>query len=96
MTEQDKTKAGLLYNPNTDEKYTGKTGKTFGIIAPFCYDYDYEYNIEIGNEFFANHNCVILDGAKVKFGSNVFIGPNCCFTTAGHPLDVEQRNEGRE
>lgn len=38
----------------------------------------------------------ILDGGKVTFGDNVFIAPNCTFTTAEHALDVEQRNEGLE
>lgn len=41
-------------------------------------------------------NCVILDGAPVTFGDNVFIAPNCGFYTAGHPLDVQQRNQGLE
>ena len=31
-----------------------------------------------------------------NIGDNVFIGPNCVFSTAGHPLDVEQRNQGLE
>lgn len=57
---------------------------------------DYGYNIEVGDNFYANHNLVILDCAKVKFGDNVFIGPNCSFYTAGHPLDVKQRNAGLE
>ncbi|MDH6254066.1 maltose O-acetyltransferase [Chryseobacterium sp. H1D6B] len=57
---------------------------------------DYGYNIECGENFYANHNLVILDCAKVKFGDNVFIGPSCSFYTAGHPLDVEQRNKGLE
>lgn len=48
----------------------------------FC---DYGYNIIIGDNFYANHNCVILDCAEVVFGDNVFIGPNCGFYTAGHP-----------
>ena len=43
-----------------------------------------------------NHNCIILDGAKVEFGDNVFIAPNCGFYTAGHPLDYETRNKGLE
>lgn len=59
----------------------------------FC---DYGYNIIIGDNFYANHNCVILDCAEVTFGDNVFIGPNCGFYTAGHPIDVEQRNSGLE
>lgn len=57
---------------------------------------DYGYNITVGENFYMNHNCVILDCAKVSFGDNVFIGPNCGFYTAGHPLDVEKRNAGLE
>ena len=57
---------------------------------------DYGYHIEIGENFYANHNLMILDGNKVKFGDNVFIAPNCAFYTAGHPLDAEQRNKGLE
>ncbi len=72
----------------------GKTAETFCILAPFWCDYG--YNIEIGKNFFANHNTVILDGAKVKFGDNVFVAPNCGFYTAGHPIDAERRNKGLE
>lgn len=72
----------------------GKTGETFTIEQPFMCDYG--YNIEIGENFYANHNLIILDGNKVKFGDNVFIAPNCGFYTAGHPLDAKRRNEGLE
>ncbi|EGG85389.1 hypothetical protein HMPREF9477_00014 [Lachnospiraceae bacterium 2_1_46FAA] len=72
----------------------GKTKEKFCIIAPFWCDYG--YNIEIGENFFANHNTVILDGGKVVFGDNVFVGPNCGFYTAGHPIDFEKRNTGLE
>lgn len=72
----------------------GKTGETFTIEQPFMCDYG--YNIEIGENFYANHNLIILDGNKVKFGDNVFIAPNCGFYTAGHPIDVKTRNEELE
>lgn len=72
----------------------GKTRGEFTILAPFWCDYG--YNIEIGEDFFANHNTVILDGAKVKFGDHVFIAPNCGFYTAGHPIDFARRNSGLE
>ena len=72
----------------------GKTKENFVITAPFWCDCG--YNIEIGENFYTNHNCVILDCAKVVFGDNVFIAPNCCFSTAGHPIDAEQRNQGLE
>lgn len=72
----------------------GKTKNNFVIEQPFVCDYG--YNIEIGENFYANHNLVILDCAKVKFGDNVFIGPNCAFYTPIHPLDAKTRNEGLE
>ncbi len=75
-------------------KLLGKTKKEFTILAPFWCDYG--YNIEIGNNFFANHNLVILDINKVIFGDNVFIGPNCSFYTVNHPLDYETRNKNLE
>lgn len=87
--------------PSDEEKQTeimkqllGKTDGSFCIVAPFWCDYG--YNIEIGENFFANHNTVILDGAKVTFGKNVFIAPDCGFHTAGHPIDYERRNRGLE
>ncbi|MBQ7764601.1 sugar O-acetyltransferase [bacterium] len=72
----------------------GKTQNKFYIEQPFYCDYG--YNIEIGENFYSNHNLVILDCAKVKFGDNVFIGPNCGIYTAEHPLDAETRNKGYE
>ena len=42
---------------------------------------DYGYNISVGENFYSNHNLVILDPARVTFGDNVFIGPNCGFYT---------------
>jgi len=76
------------------KKLLGKTGQSLLIEQPFYCDYG--YNIEMGENFYANVNCTILDGAKVKFGDNVFVAPNCGFYTAGHPLEAEQRNKGLE
>ncbi len=78
----------------TINRLLGKTEGDFVIIAPFWCDYG--YNIEIGENFFANHNTVILDEAKVCFGNNVFIAPDCGFYTAGHPIDFKRRNQGME
>ena len=72
----------------------GKTGDNFLIEQPFLCDYG--YNIEIGENFYSNVNCVILDEAAVRFGNNVFVGPNCAFYTAIHPLDAEMRRLGLE
>ena len=65
------------------------------VIEPnfFC---DYGYNILLGDNFYSNHNLVILDCAQVVFGDNIFIGPNCGFYTAEHPVDAALRNQGLE
>ena len=53
-------------------KLLGKKGKGVWIGQPFyCH---FGYNIEIGENFYSNHNLTILDCAKVTFGNNVFIG----------------------
>lgn len=72
----------------------GETGDFLIAEQPFYCDYG--RNISVGEDFYANHNLVILDGARVKIGSHVYIAPNCVITTAGHPLDAEQRNRGLE
>ena len=72
----------------------GKTGKIVHINAPFhC---DYGYNIEVGENFFANYNLVILDVGKVRIGDNAQIAPNVSIYTAGHPVHPDSRNSGYE
>ena len=72
----------------------GKTKESFYVLSPFWCDYG--YNISVGDYFYSNHNLIITDGARVTFGNHVFIAPNCCFTTAEHPVDPEQRKAGLE
>ena len=76
------------------DQLLGKHGKNTAILAPFFCDYG--YNIEVGDNFFANHNLCVLDPAKVRIGNNVFIASNVNITTAGHPIDAETRNSGIE
>jgi maltose O-acetyltransferase len=76
------------------KRIIGKTGSNINIIAPFhC---DYGTNIEIGDNFVANYNCIILDVGKVTIGNNVMFGPNVSILTAGHPLHPDSRNSGYE
>jgi len=72
----------------------GKIKGNIVITAPFYCDYG--INISVGENFYTNHNVTILDAAEVSFGDNVFIAPDCVFSTAGHPLDAAQRNQGLE
>lgn len=85
-----------LLPENKNEKRTilkklfGRTGKNITIEPNFFCDYG--FNIYCGENLYINHNCVILDCAPVNFGTNVFIGPNCGFYTAIHPLNAKERN----
>ncbi len=72
----------------------GQAGEQFHIEAPFYCDYG-RY-IRIGENFYANHNCVILDGGGVEIGDFVLLAPNVGIYTAGHPLDAERRDAGLE
>ena len=76
------------------KKLFAKTGEQ--IIVEQNFWCDYGYNIFVGENFYMNHNCIILDCARVEFGDNVFVAPNCAFYTAGHPLDYRIRNKGLE
>ncbi|MCM3772464.1 MULTISPECIES: sugar O-acetyltransferase [Priestia] len=57
---------------------------------------DYGYNIYVGENFFANFDCVILDVCKVRFGDNCLLGPGVHIYTATHPIDPNERNSGQE
>lgn len=72
----------------------GRTGRELWVEAPFhC---DYGYNIEVGENFYANYNLTILDVGKVRIGDNVLIAPNVSILTAGHPVHPQARNSGYE
>ena len=72
----------------------GKSGKNIYIEPPFrC---DYGKNIEVGDNFYANYNCIILDVGKVVIGDNVMFAPNVSLFTAGHPIHPDSRNSGYE
>jgi len=64
------------------------------IEAPF--NCDYGYNIEVGENFYANFGCTILDVNKVKIGENVLLAPNVQIYTATHPTDPKERLTGKE
>ena len=53
-------------------------------------------NVEAGDNFFANNNCVFVDPGKITFGNDVKIAPQCGFYTALHPLDPQQRKDNYE
>ena len=93
-----------LYNRTTEEEGDYRkqllrelfesTGENFYIEPPFrC---DYGCHISIGENFYSNYDCIILDVCKVKIGNNVLFGPRVSIYAAAHPIDAEIRNTGLE
>ena len=76
------------------DRIIGSPGEHYTFVQPFWCDYG--KNIHVGENFYCNHGLVVLDGAPVTLGHDVYIAPNCVFSTAGHPVDTERRNQGLE
>ncbi|MAA70515.1 MAG: maltose acetyltransferase [Bermanella sp.] len=55
---------------------------------------DYGSNICVGENFFANFNCVLLDSGLITIGDNVLLGPDVHIYTVDHPRDAVQRRQG--
>jgi len=72
----------------------GKAGKNIDIQPPFFCDYG--CHIEVGDNFFANFNCVFLDCNYIKIGHNAFFGPAVQIYAAYHPLHASERIKGPE
>ena len=67
----------------------GKSDRAFVNPPFYC---DYGTNIQVGKNFFANYNCMIIDVARVRIGDNCQMAPNVAIYTAGHPIHPVSRN----
>ena len=76
------------------QKLFGNIQGTIHIEPPFRCDYGTQ--ISIGNRFYCNYDCIILDSCPVIIGSNVLFGPRVSIYTATHPLDAAERISGLE
>lgn len=84
------TEEQLEYRAELLKQLFESTGESLYVEPPFrC---DYGSNITVGNNFYANFDCIILDVAKVTIGENVFFAPRVGVFTAGHPIDAGVRN----
>ena len=89
QTAYDKQQREMLL-----QKLLGKIGINTDIQTPFFCDYG--CHIEVGDNFFANFNCVFLDCNYIKIGNNVFLGPNVQIYAAYHPVAAVERIKGPE
>ncbi|KAJ1736106.1 hypothetical protein LPJ61_000156 [Coemansia biformis] len=73
----------------------GAVGDDKAIIESPVY-FDYGRNTHVGERFYMNSMCVILDCARVDIGDDVLLGPNVQVYTAEHPVDPSERLKGLE
>ena len=76
------------------KKIFGTTGKTIHVESSFRFDYG--YNIHVGENFYANFDCVMLDVCPITIGDNCMLAPGVHIYAASHPLDSVERNSGKE
>lgn len=68
-------------------------GKVYFEPPFYC---EYGTHIEVGESFYANTGCVMLDVGKITIGDHAFFGPNVALYTAGHPIHPDSRNSEYE
>ena len=50
--------------------------------------------VHFGRNVYANFGFTLVDDAPIYVGDGTLFGPNVTLTTAGHPIDPEQRAAG--
>ncbi|MGT2846363.1 sugar O-acetyltransferase [Streptococcus massiliensis] len=76
------------------KEWFGTTGENFYIEPSFSCDYG--SNIHVGENFYANFNCIFLDICEIRIGENAMFGPGVQLLTPLHPLDAQERISGLE
>lgn len=55
---------------------------------------EFGFHISIGNNFYANFDCVMLDGGGIEIGDNVLFAPRVGIYTSNHAPDPTERTLG--
>ena len=55
---------------------------------------EFGFNIRIGRSFYANFDCVMLDGGEITIGDYVLLGPRVGIYTSNHAIDPAERVAG--
>lgn len=71
-----------------------KGSKNIWIESPFHVDYG--THMHVGDNFYTNHGCTILDCNKITIGNNCLLAPHVCMSAATHPIDPVLRSSGAE
>lgn len=71
------------------EIFGGPVPESLSILPPFYCDYG--LGASFGERVFINQGCYLLDLGGITIGDRVLIGPRVTLSTAGHPVDPDER-----
>ncbi|MGK5681606.1 sugar O-acetyltransferase [Actinoplanes sp. URMC 104] len=55
---------------------------------------EFGFNVSVGDRFYANFDCVLLDGGGITIGDDVLFGPRVGIYTSNHAIDAAERAAG--
>lgn len=101
---QDRIKAQHITKEYNDTKKEDKQiryqllKKLFSHMGKHCsieptFHCDYGYNISVGENFYMNYDCILLDICPITIGDNCMIAPGVHIYSATHPIPYRERNE---
>ena len=99
MELQEKARIDLeKYNaiPNSDYEEKLACLKSISkecVQAMVCSPVTWEFgcHLSFGTSVFINFGSIMLDGAEIKFGNRIAVGPRSMFLTTGHPIEPSNR-----
>lgn len=71
------------------EIFGGPVPESLSILPPFYCDYG--LGASFGERVFINQGCFFLDFGGITIGDRVLIGPRVTLSTAGHPVEPDER-----
>ncbi|MCA2212808.1 sugar O-acetyltransferase [Jidongwangia harbinensis] len=71
------------------EIFGGPVPDSLSILPPFYCDYG--LGAAFGERVFINQGCFFLDFGGITVGDRVLIGPRVTLSTAGHPVEPDER-----
>lgn len=71
------------------EIFGGPVPDSLSVLPPFYCDYG--LGASFGERVFINQGCFFLDLGGITIGDRVMIGPRVTLSTAGHPVELDER-----
>jgi acetyltransferase-like isoleucine patch superfamily enzyme len=97
--EESTKKTDAINNESDPQKKAQLIRELFGSAGknPFVnptFRCEFGQNIHVGDDFYANYDCTLLDGAPITIGDHVLLAPKVGLFTSNHLFDPIEREKG--